>query len=336
MRVWKRSFRRWEPWREAGTSPVGVVSLPGGGRFAFSILDDTDVSTLENVKPLYDLLRELGFRTTKTVWPLDCPEGSREYFAADTLQRPEYLAFVHELAAAGFEIASHCATMESSRRERTERAIAFLEGEFGGCPRLHANHGENREDVYWGPERFRNPVLRWIVSRLGHQPRDYYVGEREESEYFWGDLCARHFEYVRNFTFQQLDLRSFDPETPYRLDGTPYVKFWFSTTDAPDVEHFRRLVTRDAVRRLEEENGVCIVSTHLGKGFVRDGRVDPEVSDTLAYLASRPGWFAPVSEILDHLRQGRQDRPLGSAALLRLELRYVFDRLRSRARMASA
>jgi hypothetical protein len=314
---------------------VALTRFPEGRRFAFSILDDTDVSTLENVKPVYDLLRELGFRTTKTVWPLDCPEGSERYHASDTLQRPEYLAFVRELAAAGFEIAFHGATMESSRRERTERALAFLERELGRCPRLHANHGENRENLYWGPERFRTPLLRWVVARLGRQPRGHYVGEREESEYFWGDLCARRFDYVRNFTFAELDLLAVNPEAPYRLASTPHVTHWFSTTAAPDVEDFRRLFTRAALDRLEAAGGVCIVTTHLGKGFARNGRIDPGVADALADLARRPGWFAPVSEILDHLRQGRAERPLGRVALLRLELRYLFDQLRARASMAS-
>ena len=55
-------------------SPVRF-EFPQGKRFAFTIVDDTDVATVANVKPLYDLLHELGFRTTKTVWPLGCPEG---------------------------------------------------------------------------------------------------------------------------------------------------------------------------------------------------------------------------------------------------------------------
>lgn len=50
--------------------------FPEQKRFAFSILDDTDDATVENVKPVYDTLMEYGFRTTKTAWPLDCPEGS--------------------------------------------------------------------------------------------------------------------------------------------------------------------------------------------------------------------------------------------------------------------
>ena len=95
------------------------IRFPEGKRFAFTILDDTDDATLENVRPVYDRLQELGFRTTKTAWPMDCPEGSREYFAADTLQRADYLEYVQSLVAAGFELASHGATMETNLRERT-------------------------------------------------------------------------------------------------------------------------------------------------------------------------------------------------------------------------
>ena len=43
------------------------IEFPGDRRFAFTILDDTDDSTLENVRPVYERLRDLGFRTT-TPW----------------------------------------------------------------------------------------------------------------------------------------------------------------------------------------------------------------------------------------------------------------------------
>jgi hypothetical protein len=102
------------------------MNFPQGKRFAFTILDDTDDATLENVKPVYDALKAHGIRTTKTVWPVDCPEGSRIFFAADTLQRKAYLEFVRRLSADGFEVAFHGATMESSRRDRTVRALEFL------------------------------------------------------------------------------------------------------------------------------------------------------------------------------------------------------------------
>jgi len=308
------------------------MSFPDGRRFAFTILDDTDDSTLENVRPVYERLREYGLRTTKTVWPLDCPEGSREYFAADTLARPEYLAFVHELVDWGFELASHGATMESSLRERTERGITFLEREFGHCPRLHANHGQNRENLYWGAERFQSGWIRpWIRLLAGHGPGSF-SGEREDSSYYWGDLAFEHYEYVRNFTFAGLDLLRFDPHTPYRLEGTPCVRYWFSSTDAPNAEVFRRRLTRQALDRLASEGGVCIVSTHLGKGFVQDGRLDPEIDGVLRHLAGLPGWYVPVSTLLDHLRSEGAGQSLDGLALLRLELRFLFDQLTERLR----
>src|SRR5213594_450362 len=122
------------------------MQFPDQRRFAFTILDDTDDSTLENVAPVYETLRKYGFRTTKTIWPMDCPEGSRHYYAADSLQRPEYLEFVRGRAQDGFEIALHGATMESSERERTMSGLAFIERELGIRPRLHVNHAENRDN----------------------------------------------------------------------------------------------------------------------------------------------------------------------------------------------
>jgi hypothetical protein len=327
------------------------MRFPDGRRFAFTILDDTDDSTLENVRPVYDRLRELGLRTTKTVWPVDCPEGSRNYFAADTLARPAYLEFVKQLVADGFELASHGATMESSPRERTQRALAFLQQHFGALPRLHANHGENRENLYWGLERFQSPPVRALVRIVGRHPRGRFAGERPESPYYWGDLFVRHFEYLRNFTFSSLDMQVCNPEMPYRLASTPEVGGWFSTSDVPDLAAFRRLVTRARLEALERRGGVCILSTHLGKGFARDGRLDPVFDETLQYIASRPGWFVPVSTLLDHLRaerrrnrgpeagqgseptrgaEGSAKPTLAGTALMRLELRFLAGQLMAR------
>lgn len=308
------------------------MKLPDGKRFAFSILDDTDDSTLENVRPVYDRLRELGFRTTKTVWPLDCPEGSRLFFAADTLQRPEYLDFVRGLSRDGFEIAFHGATMESSRRERTARALTFLKHELGLRPRIHCNHGFNRENLYWGADRFRTRPLRWLARGAERRYGVGFEGHVDGSPWFWGDLCRESVTYVRNFTFQTLDLMEVNPDMPYTLEDTPWVDQWFSTSNAPDAEAFLRLVTPTALHRLEQRRGVCIVSTHLGKGFAPGGQLDPRIDELLVRLAQRPGWFVPTSAILDRLSADRPRRPLGALALLRLEARYLLDRFRQRIR----
>src|SRR5256885_7092388 len=100
-------------------------------------MDDTDVATVENVRPVYRLLEELGFRTTKTVWPVGCPEGSENFHTSETLEDAEYREFVRDLARRGFEIAFHGATMETSDRSRTLKALEEFRRAFGAPPRTH-------------------------------------------------------------------------------------------------------------------------------------------------------------------------------------------------------
>jgi hypothetical protein len=304
--------------------------LPAGARFAFTVLDDTDDSTLENVGPVYAMLRDYGFRTTKTVWPLDCPEGSKNFFAAETLQNKAYLGFVHELADAGFEVAFHGATMESSGRERTLEALELIRSEFGCYPRLFCNHGQNRENLYWGANRFRSAPLRALSRVLGRKDGDAYEGDQQGSPFFWGDICREIIQYVRNFTFDRPNLLRVDPTTPYHLATTPYVRYWFSTADAPDREAFNRLLTRERIDRLEAEGGVCIVSTHFGKRFVKNRRVHPETESLLRYLADKRGWFVPVSDVLDRLLGAGRGRTLTQGEVTRLELRFLAERIKRR------
>lgn len=306
--------------------------FPNGKRFAFTILDDTDDSTVENVAPVYALLRGIGMRTTKTVWPVGCPEGSRLFFAGETLEDAGHLRFSHELAEAGFEIASHGATMEASDRDRTVRGLEFLKEEFEIRPRLYCNHGFNLENVYWGRKRFQSRFLKWLARLASSKKSITYHGDDEGSAYFWGDHCLENFQYVRNFTFRRLNMLEVNPEMPYRLKSTKYVNAWFSTSDAPDVHAFNRLLTRERIDQLEEQGGVCIISTHLGKRFAQDGRVNREAEAILRYIADKPGWFVPVSAVLDHLRTAKgHDEELGGFDCLRLELRYLVDKLFSQA-----
>ena len=307
---------------ESGDSP-----FPGGRQFAFTILDDTDDSRVENTRPIYDLLAELGFRTTKTVWPVACPEGSREFFAGATMAEPDYRAWCLTLPERGFELTWHCATMESSTRERTVKGLEAFREAFGGYPEIHANHALNRENIYWGHRRYRTP-WRWVASlAMESQP---YEGEVEGSPYYWGDLCQRHIRFTRNFAFARVNTLSADPEMPYRLESTPFVQYWFSATDVPDLRTFNRLMTPASLDRLAEERGVCLMATHLGKGFVRDGRVDRQAESTLRHLARLPGWFVPVSELLEYLVQKGKGRRRGWWSLARLEGKHLLDRVRSR------
>ncbi|MEP6492864.1 MAG: hypothetical protein ABJF01_09315 [bacterium] len=302
-----------------------AVTLPNGKRFAFTIMDDTDDATLENVTPIYRLLESLGMRTTKTVWSVPCEEGSADFAMAETLDDPAYKAFVVDLHARGFEIAFHGATMESSSRERTVRALTRFGETFGAAPRVHANHSFNRENLYWGADRIDDPILRAAYRAILRLPKDFYQGHRVGSAFWWGDLCAAQIEYVRNLTFEHINLLRVNPSMPYRDARRPYGQWWFSSSDAENAVAFVDLLREANQERLESEGGVCIVATHFGKGFCTGGKVDADVERLLTRLAERPGWFVPVGELLDHLRGGRAERRLPKREWRGMQWRWARD-----------
>ena len=226
------------------------LAFPGGARFAFTVMDDTDVATVENVRPIYRLLEALGMRTTKTVWPMGCPEGSRLFWLSETMDDASYRDFVVDLQRRGFEIAFHGATMESSVRERTVEALRRFREAFGGPPRVHANHSLNRENLYWGLDRLDDPVLRLAYRLALPERRDYYSGHVPGTPYWWGDVAADQIEYVRNLSFNELNLLRVNPSMPYQDTRRPWVRWWFSASDTDDVRDFVTLLNEESQERL--------------------------------------------------------------------------------------
>lgn len=302
-----------------------AIPFPQGKRFAFTIIDDTDVATVENVRPIYRLLEELGLRTTKTVWPLACPEGSRNFSSSQTLEDPDYLAFVLDLKRRGFEITWHGATMEASTRERTLRGLERFRELFGAYPRVHANHAGNRENIYWGASRIDSPLLKFAVRYVATRGTPSPEGEVAYSPYFWGDLCRQHIRYVRNLTFNTLNLAAINPSMPYSDPRRPWVQGWFSASDAENADEFVNLLRPEEQDHLERDGGFTIVATHFGKGFAAHGRVDPRVRRRLEMLAERPGWFPTVGEILDFLAAQKSSPALPNAEWRMMQWRWAWN-----------
>ena len=307
-----------------------MARFPDGKRFAFTIIDDTDVATVDNVAPLYRLLEQLGMRTTKTVWPFSCPEGSRDFASSQTLEDPEYRAFVVDLQRRGFEIASHGATMESSERDRTLGGLEEMRTTFGTYPAVHANHANNRESLYWGSGRVDHPLVRRIY-RVILGGRDMFEGHVEGSPFWWGDAARAHVRYVRNLTFENLNVASINPTMPYHDSRRPIVHWWFSAADADNCAAFNHLLRPAAQDRLERANGIAIVATHFGKRFATNGRVDPETRRVLESMSRRPGWYVPVGQLLDWLREqgggGGGGGQLPAAEWRRMQVRWLIDLL---------
>ena len=307
-----------------------AFNFPGGKRFAFTVLDDTDDGTVENLSPVYRLLEQLGMRTTKTVWPVACPEGSRDFAISQTLDDAPYRDFVVDLARRGFELTWHGATMESSPRARTIAALERYQEVFGAPPKIHVNHAANRENVYWGADRLDSKLLRAALGRVDGWGAGYFAGHLKDSPYWWGDLCERHFVYARNLTTNDINTARFNPSMPYRDPARTLIPWWFSASDADDVDEFNALLSSENQTRLEREGGFCIVATHFGKRFARNGIVDPTTKARLEELTSREGWFPTVSELLDWLRTQRgasadRDR-LPRMEWARMQWRWGLDR----------
>jgi len=279
--------------------------FPDGKKFAFSIFDDTDMATLDNVGSMYEFLLNLKIHTTKSVWVLPADKSENSASQGQTLSDPEYLAFILKLRDEGFEIGFHGPKGGSSNRSEVVETLKTFKNLIGDYPRTYANHLDNRECLYWGVDRLDSPFLRFFYKLSTFKRKEKFLGHVPNSEYFWGDIAQEHITYVRNFVYPDINTFKINPSMPYHDPLRPYVNFWFSSSDGCNVDTFNRLLNEENQRRLESEGGVCIVYTHFANGFVKDGKVNPVTVSLLNGLSKREGWFVPVSMLLDYLREQR-------------------------------
>jgi hypothetical protein len=287
---------------------ISKIVWPEGKRFAFTIIDDTDFSNVENTGPVYDFLYDNGFITTKTVWPLS-PQGS-PIGGGDSLEDQSYRDFILDLKVKGFEIALHGVSDESSTRPRVIEGLKKFREIIGHAPRIHVNHTGQADSLYWGADRFDGAMkLIYTFARKYLMRSDsQFYGQMEGSAYFWGDLCRETITFVRNFVFNDINTLKMDPLMPYHDLRRPYVPYWFSASAGHEIEAFCRLLNERNQDKLLKEGGACIAYAHLADGFYRDGQLNPRFVELMRRLAGLPGWFVPVSTLLDYIgeRKGWQ------------------------------
>jgi len=302
------------------------ISLPQGKRFAFTIFDDTDSATLANIKPIYALLAAYGLRTTKSVWPtrgtgIPVNPGA-------TCQDEDYSAWAQALQRDGFEIGYHMATFHSSRRVETNAGIEEFKRIFGQYPRAMANHVGCQENIYWGDSRFTglNRTVYNLLTR--NRNRQKYRGHVEGDDYFWGDICRDKIKYVRDFVFSDINSYKCCPMMPYHDPARPYVNQWFSSSNGVDVRRFNQCIAEKHQDRLEAEGGICIMYTHFGFGFFKDGQIDARFQQLIERLSKKNGWFVPVSVLLDYLMEVNGPKVMGRIKRTTLEIRWLMDKVR--------
>ena len=306
---------------------MAQASWPDGRSFAFTIFDDTDNATLETVAPVYDLLRDLGMRTTKSVWT-HSGSGTAPIGGA-TCEDDEYRAWTLGLQADGFEIASHGTKDETSTREEVRAGLDRFREVYGSDPSSHANHAQCRESIYWGEARVSGAARFAYGLATAFRNRGTFRGHVPGDPLFWGDLCRDRVRYVRNFTFADVNTLASCPLMPYHDAERPWVRAWFAASEGRDVAAFNRCLTEDAQDRLEREGGACIMYTHFASGFVSDARLNERFAALMTRLARKNGWFVPASTLLDHLASRRGSTTITPAQRGALERRWLRARLLS-------
>ena len=307
---------------------IKLCPYPDGKSFGFTIIDDTDGSRLEMIRPIYDYLAEIGLRTTKTVW-VTAPKtvAGGIWDQGDTLEREEYIVYLKTLQEKGFEIALHNVSGESSVRKDIVAGLENFKRILGDYPRINVHHEKNMENLYFEvvqssgliPDPFRSPfftrmytLFKKVKKFSGNssslrEKKMESQGAIEGSNYFWGDVCKEVIKYVRtNIFYRDLNTLRCNPGMPYSLMETPYVNNWFDSSNGQDVNTFNKILNSANIRRLKEERGCSILYTHFGKGFsvMKNGAgvLNEDTQERLSEIAGSPdGWYAPVIEILDRL-----------------------------------
>ena len=297
---------------------------PDGKSFAFTVFDDPDAQTREDGKIVYSLLADLGFRTTRGVWP--GPAVRTPNSPGETCDDAAYRAHCVELQALGFEVGYHNTTKHSSTRDEIVRGLDAFHAYFGSDPKTMANH-YNAEAIYWGGKRVTPPLRSvYSVATLGRN-NGVHFGEIEGHPSFWGDLCRSRVEYCRNFVFSEINTLRACPWMPYHDPLRPYVRAWYASAEGSNVQRFTRTISEANQDQLEAEGGACIMYTHFGHGYVENGRLNARFKALMQRLSRKNGWFVPVGVLLDYLRGRHEPVEITAAQRRSLERRWLWQKM---------
>jgi len=298
---------------------------PDGKRFAFTVCDDADLGTVENVGPVYSFLEDCGFRTVRSCWALR-GDPNRGKYPGQTLDDADYRDWLVGLQAKGFEIGWHGATWHGSRRDQVALALERFAEVFQHYPTVAANHTGVEEAMYWGRRRltgWRGLLYNLLTCYRNHK----YVGDAEGNEHFWGDLCQQKIKYYRNFIFQDINTLKACPFMPYHDATKPYVNYWFASSNGHNAEAFNRCLSEANQDRLEAEGGACIMYTHFAIGFCEARGLNCRFEQLMKRLAGKNGWFVPAGTLLDHLLARNGPGEISDAQRRWLERKWFWEKL---------
>jgi hypothetical protein len=154
-----------------------------------------------------------------------------------------------------------------------------------------------------------------LLSLQRGRGRDGFEATCPESPFFRGDLC-RVGSPTPATSLPRHKHAPGVPYVPYHDPVRPFVQRWFASAEGERA----RVVRRDHGRAQPEAPRGRGLSLHHVRaprsGFLCSGRLDPGFESAMRGLAQRNGWFAPVSEMLDRVRETQASRAAGRRALI--------------------
>ena len=304
---------------------MNKIQWPNNHKFAFTIFDDTDFSTLTNTEPIYSYLDNIGIKCTKSIWSLD--SSGKAKIGGDSIENKKYLEWILKLKNQGFEISLHNVKNTSSYRFETIKGINNFKEKIGNYPKSFANHADCKDGIYWGDARFSS-FYRYLYSIIKYSNVNKFQGHIKNSKYFWGDICKDKIKYVRNFVFNDINTLKQCPFMPYYDPLRPYVNYFFCSSNGADVKRFNQLLSLRNQQKLEEEGGACIVYTHFGHEFYKNGVINEETQKLLKILSKKNGWFCTVSDLLDHIQiENKVKHTISKEERTYLERKWFFEKL---------
>lgn len=217
---------------------VQRIKWPSNKEFAFTIIDDTDMANVKNIKPIYYYLYLKSIITTKTIWLYP----SRNSYSGQTIHDKDYLEFLYDIERKGFEIQLHNVGSGNFTRFEIINGFELFRKTFGRYPSLHINHSLNPDNLYWGYKRY-GILLKSFFRILMPSKRRFY-GDEVESKYFWGDISKHHIKYIRNRVFNGINTLRYDPHMPYIEEKKRFSNYWFSSSDGHTAQEFNNLIKK--------------------------------------------------------------------------------------------
>jgi hypothetical protein len=247
-----------------------VIWPPYPYKAGFSITDDTDAATFEQIETVYNFLLSRSFLTTKTVWPFlpsdkcGIPATPESTLKGITLQDTRYFEFCKMLHIKGFEICLHGASAGNNLRESTIKAFDFLKKEIGYSETFIC-HSKNADNIYWNN---KITSLFPFHQLLKYSSNYECSGEISNSPYFWGDICQENVNQIRLYRTRNVNTLKKNPSMPYYCPDRPFVNGWFSATK----RSLSDCAKKDELERLIAENGLTVLYQYLHRYASSDGR----------------------------------------------------------------